>query len=93
MVSAIDGYSSVFDYEQIMGGFITYSSEDLKETPHDELRTILMYEQDGKPVSHEDGKPLRIAVVGTKKGLLVEGSFWVKWVNRIEVLKTTEDGQ
>jgi DMSO/TMAO reductase YedYZ molybdopterin-dependent catalytic subunit len=93
MVSAPDGYSSVFDYEQIMGDFITYDSEDLKETPHDELRVILMYRQDGKPLSHEDGKPLRIAVVGTKKGLLVEGSYWVKWVNRIEVLKMTESGQ
>lgn len=93
MVSASDGYSSVFDYEQIMGDFITYNSEDLKETPHDELRVILMYRQDGKPLSHEDGKPLRIAVVGTKEGLLVEGSYWVKWVNRIEVLKTTEGGR
>jgi DMSO/TMAO reductase YedYZ molybdopterin-dependent catalytic subunit len=93
MVSATDGYSSVFDYEQIMGDFITYDSENLKETPHDELRTILMYQQDGKPLSDGDGKPLRIAIVGTKKGLLVEGSYWVKWVNRIEVLKTTESGQ
>jgi DMSO/TMAO reductase YedYZ molybdopterin-dependent catalytic subunit len=93
MVSATDGYSSVFDYDQVMGDFITYSSENLKETPHDELRTILMYQQDGKPLSDEDGKPLRIAIVGTKKGLLVEGSYWVKWVNRIEVLKKTEGGQ
>ncbi len=93
MVSATDGYSAVFDYEQIMGDFITYSSEGLKETPHDELEIILMYRQDGKPLSHEDGKPLRIAIVGTKKGLLTEGSYWVKWVNRIEVLKMTESGQ
>jgi DMSO/TMAO reductase YedYZ molybdopterin-dependent catalytic subunit len=92
MVSATDGYSAVFDYEQIMGDFITYTSKDLKETPHGELEIILMYRQDGEPLSHEDGKPLRIAVVGTKKGLLVEGSYWVKWVNRIEVLKT-ESGQ
>jgi DMSO/TMAO reductase YedYZ molybdopterin-dependent catalytic subunit len=93
MVSATDGYSSVFDYDQIMGDFITYSAEDLKETPHDELRIILMYQQDGKPLSDEDGKPLRIAIVGTEKGLLVEGSYWVKWVNKIEVLKKGESGQ
>jgi DMSO/TMAO reductase YedYZ molybdopterin-dependent catalytic subunit len=93
MVSATDGYSFVFDYDQIMGDFITYSSEDLRETPHDELRTVLMYQQDGKPLSHEDGKPLRIAIVGTKKGLLVEGSYWVKWVDRIEVLRRSESGQ
>lgn len=85
MISAKDGYSSVFDYDQVMGDFITYTT-DLKEAPHDELKTILMYEQDGKPLSDDDGKPLRIAVVGTKEGLLTEGSYWVKWVSKIEVL-------
>jgi len=86
MISAQDGYSTVFDYDQVMGEFITYNT-DLQEVPHDELKTILMYEEDGKPLSDEDGKPLRIAIVGTKEGLLVEGSYWVKWVNKIEVLK------
>ncbi len=86
MVSAIDGYSTVFDYAQIMGGFITYNPTTLKEEPHGELKPILMYQQDGKPLSDDDGKPLRIAIVG-KDGLLTEGSNWVKWVNKIEVLK------
>ncbi len=87
MISASDGYSTVFDYEQVMGEFITYDT-GLKEVAHDELKTVLMYRQDGKPLSDDDGKPLRIAIIGTKKGLLTEGNYWVKWVNRIEVLKT-----
>jgi hypothetical protein len=29
--------------------------------------------------------PLRIAVVGDK-ALLTEGHYWVKWVNKIEVI-------
>lgn len=87
MISAEDGYSTVLDYKQIQGEFITYD-RNFKEAPHGELKIILMYEQDGKPLSDEDGKPFRIAIVGTKKELLTEGNYWVKWVNKIEVLKT-----
>jgi len=87
MITAEDGYSTVLDYKQVQGGFITYD-KNLKEAPHGELKVILMYEQDGKPLSDEDGRPLRIAIAGTKKGLLTEGAYWVKWVNKIEVLKT-----
>ena len=88
MVSAEDGYSSVFDYEQVSGDINTYSYEDdsIKEKPHGELKVILMYEQDGKPLSDDDGKPLRIAVVGADN-LLTEGNMWVKWVTKVEVLK------
>ncbi|MEQ8200947.1 MAG: molybdopterin-dependent oxidoreductase [Syntrophomonadaceae bacterium] len=87
MISARDGYSTVLDYEQVMGGFITYDT-NLKEVPHDELKTVLIYRQDGQPLPDEDGKPLRLAIIGTRKGLLTEGNYWVKWVNKIEVLKT-----
>lgn len=86
MVSAADGYSTVFDYDQIMGNFITYSPQTLAEVPHGELEPILMYEQDGKSLSEESGKPLRIAVVGTD-GLLTEGLYWTKWVTKIEIIK------
>ena len=88
MVSAADGYSAVFDYDQIMGSFITYSPENLKEVPHGELKPILMYELDGKPLSDDDGKTLRLAIVG-RDALLTEGLYWVKWVNRIEVIHKT----
>jgi len=86
MISASDGYSTVFDYGQIMGSFITYDTKILKEVPHGELKTILMYQQDGKALAKSDGMPLRIAIVGVD-GLLTEGNNWVKWVNKIEVLK------
>lgn len=86
MVSARDGYSTVLSYEQVMGDFITYSTE-LKEVPHQELKTILMYQQDSRLLSDADGKPLRIAIVGSPPNLLTEGNYWVKWVNKLEVLK------
>jgi DMSO/TMAO reductase YedYZ molybdopterin-dependent catalytic subunit len=92
MISAADGYSALFDYDQIMGDFITYNPENLKEVPHGELKLILMYKRDGKPLSDDDGKPLRLAVVG-QDALLTEGLYWVKWVNRIEVMKVNPPGE
>jgi DMSO/TMAO reductase YedYZ molybdopterin-dependent catalytic subunit len=85
MVSAPDGYSMVFDYEQLNGDIQTYDAETLREVPHDELKVLLTYEQDGKTLPHNDGRPLRVAVVGNAD-LLTEGHNWVKWVDRIEVI-------
>jgi len=84
-VSATDGYSMVFDYEQLGGDIETYDPVTIHEVPHEELVVLLMYEQDGETLSHNDGRPLRVAVVGSE-ALLTEGHYWVKWVNRIEVL-------
>ena len=89
LVYAVDGYSMVFDYDQISGKFDTYDPQTMKPTPHGELKLILMYREDGKPLSHDDGKPLRIATAGTDK-LLTEGHFWVKWINKIEVININE---
>lgn len=86
MISAKDGYSTVLTYEQVMGDFITYD-QNLKEVPHGELRLVLIYWQEGKPLPDDAGKPLRLGVAGPGKGLLTEGNYWVKWVNRIEVLR------
>jgi DMSO/TMAO reductase YedYZ molybdopterin-dependent catalytic subunit len=83
-VSATDGYSMVFDYEQLGGDIETYDPITLHEMPHEKLMVLLTYEQDGQPLSHNDGRPLRIAVVGSE-ALLTEGHYWVKWVNKIEV--------
>jgi hypothetical protein len=85
LVSASDGYSTVLDYDHIMGDFITYAPVTLKETPHGEIKPILMYEQDGRPLSEDDGRPVRMAVAGTD-GLMTEGLYWTKWVNKIEII-------
>jgi DMSO/TMAO reductase YedYZ molybdopterin-dependent catalytic subunit len=84
-VSAEDGYSMVFSYEQIMGEFDTYDPETMRIVPHGEQKLVLAYEIDGKPFRREDGRPFRLALVGTDK-LLVEGYNWVKWVVKIEVM-------
>jgi DMSO/TMAO reductase YedYZ molybdopterin-dependent catalytic subunit len=84
-VSAPDGYLWVFDAGQLRGrGFITFN-ESLKEIPAPPVRIILMYEQDGKPLTYDEGGPARIAIISEEKGVVTEGSAWVKWVDRIEV--------
>ena len=63
-ISAPDGYMWVFDAEQLDGkGFVTFNT-DLKEIPSPPLRIILMYEQDKKPVSYDDGGPARMHNLG-----------------------------
>jgi DMSO/TMAO reductase YedYZ molybdopterin-dependent catalytic subunit len=86
-ISAPDGYLWVFDYDQVQGtGFITFN-ESLKEIPSPPLRILLMYEQDGKPLTYDDGGPLRVAIISEEEGVVTEGSAWVKWVDRIEIRK------
>ena len=86
-ISAPDGYMWVFDAEQLTGkGFVTFNT-DLKEIPSPPLRIILMYEQDKKPVSYDDGGPARIVIMSDEPGIVTEGSAWVKWVNKIEIKK------
>jgi DMSO/TMAO reductase YedYZ molybdopterin-dependent catalytic subunit len=76
----------VFDYDQIFSGTIqTYDPVTIHEMPHEKQVVLLTYEQDGKTLSHSDGRPLRIAVVGSE-ALLTEGHNWVKWVDKIEVI-------
>ncbi|MDH7510066.1 MAG: molybdopterin-dependent oxidoreductase [Methanolinea sp.] len=84
-VSAPDGYLWVFDSDQLNGqGFITFN-ENLAEIPAPPLRIILMYQQNGTPLSYDDGGPARIAIVSEQPGVITEGSAWVKWVDRIEI--------
>jgi DMSO/TMAO reductase YedYZ molybdopterin-dependent catalytic subunit len=86
-ISAPDGYLWVFDYDQVQGqGFITFN-ESLKEIPSPPLKIILMYEQDGRPLSYDDGGPLRVAIISESPGIVTEGSAWVKWVDTIEIKK------
>ena len=89
LVSAVDGYTAFFEHDEVEGNIPTSEYDpatgNLKEVPHENLGLILMYEQDGKPLSDDDGKPLRLAVAGDDR-LLTEGFRWVRWVDRIEVI-------
>jgi DMSO/TMAO reductase YedYZ molybdopterin-dependent catalytic subunit len=82
-VSAVDNYSMVFSYNQLHGEFITYNTS-LHEVENDGLVLVLMYEMDGEPLTEDVGSPLRIAIIGDN--VLTEGMYWVKWINKIEIL-------
>jgi DMSO/TMAO reductase YedYZ molybdopterin-dependent catalytic subunit len=84
-ISAKDGYSMVFDYDQLTGDIPTYDPVTVRELPHEELEVLLIYKLDDQHLSDVDGEPLRLAVVGNER-LLTEGHNWVKWVNKIEVM-------
>ncbi|MGI9952716.1 molybdopterin-dependent oxidoreductase [Moorellaceae bacterium AZ2] len=83
-VWAPDGYSMVFSYEQVKGDFVAYDPQTMKEVPAQDLKMILMYEQDGVFLTEDEGRPLRVAIVSPSY-FLTEGHYWVKWVNKIEV--------
>jgi DMSO/TMAO reductase YedYZ molybdopterin-dependent catalytic subunit len=84
-VSAQDGYLWVYGEDQIQGeGFMTLN-EDLKEIPSPGLSIILAYERDGEPIGDDWGGPLRTIIISNTEGVIVEGSSWVKWVDRIEI--------
>lgn len=84
-ISAPDGYVWVFDYDQVQGtGFITFN-ENLKEITPPPLRILLAYEFNGTPLTYNDGAPLRVAIISDEKGVVTEGSSWVKWVDTIEI--------
>jgi DMSO/TMAO reductase YedYZ molybdopterin-dependent catalytic subunit len=86
LVAAKDGYSSVFDYRQINGEIDTFEPDTLRLVPPGDagVAFLLIFEQQGEPLSDDDGKPLRLAVT-SPDGLLTEGHWWVRWVNRLEI--------
>ena len=86
-VYAPDGYMWVLDRDRVDGkGFVAFSPE-LKELANPPaLVPVLMYEQNGTPLSREEGGPFRIAVLDPAGSpVITEGSGWVKWVDRVEV--------
>jgi DMSO/TMAO reductase YedYZ molybdopterin-dependent catalytic subunit len=84
-VSAVDGYSAVFDSAQLDGDFDTFDPDTLAPVLHGHMELVLMYELDGQPLDHEFGGPVRVAIAGPDD-VLTEGHYWVKWVSRIEVM-------
>jgi DMSO/TMAO reductase YedYZ molybdopterin-dependent catalytic subunit len=84
-ITAPDGYSMTFGHDQIYNGdFLTWDPETLHEVPHEHQMILLTYEWDGKPISNNDGGPLRLVIV-SDGSFLTEGHNWVMWVNKIEV--------
>ncbi len=86
-LTAEDGYSMTFSYDQVMNGtFTAYDpalGNELKD--HDPLIAILAYEKDGVPLDPKDEGTLRLVVVSAKNNEVVDGHWTVKWVNQVEI--------
>ncbi len=90
-VTASDGYSMVYTYDQVNGkGFTTYDpitgSEKAATQP---MTMVINYFMNNTALPSDEG-PLRIGVSGPE-GLLTEGHFWTKMVSKIEITNNVRD--
>ena len=90
-VTAHDGYSMVYTYDQVTGkNFVTFDPATGDETsPTQPLTVILAYYKDGLNLTSDEG-PLRVAIVGSD-GVLTEGHWWIKSVVKVEIRPAIEE--
>jgi hypothetical protein len=86
-VTAEDGYSMTFSYDQVMNGaFTAYDPATGNEMPtHDPLTAIIAYEHNGQPLNATEEGVLRLVVISAKNNQVVDGHWSVKWVNKVEL--------
>ena len=89
-VTASDGYAMTYTYDQIMGDLTTYNATTGEPEPDGPVTMVLAYEEGGNPIPNEYGGPLRVAFVGPDSPI-TDGHFWIKWVNKIEILGGVEE--
>jgi hypothetical protein len=85
-VSASDGYSGNFTFDEVVNGnFTTYDSSGV-EVPHSQpLVPIVAYYFNDAHISDPKVGPLRLAIVGPE-GLVTNSTLWVKMVVKVEVI-------
>ena len=86
-ITAEDGYSMTFSYDQVMNGAYTAYDPALGNelTTHDPLTAIIAYEHNGQPLNTTEEGVLRLVVVSARNDQVVDGHWSVKWVNKVEV--------
>lgn len=91
LVSASDGYSMVYTYNQVQGeNFTAYNPATGDEQPATEPFTVVLaYYMDGLNLTSGDG-PLRLAILGSQ-GLLTDGHYWTKMVVKMEIRPAVVD--
>jgi hypothetical protein len=90
-VTASDGYSMVYTYNQVQGkNFTCYSPATGDEVQSNQpLTVILAYYYNGMNLTSDEG-PLRLAIVGSQ-GLLTDGHYWIKGVTKLEIQPAVAD--
>jgi hypothetical protein len=91
LVTASDGYSMVYAYNQVEGkNFTCYSAVTGDEVQSNQPFTmILAYYKNGANLTSDEG-PLRLAIVGSQ-GLLTDGHFWVRMVAQLVIQPAVTD--
>jgi DMSO/TMAO reductase YedYZ molybdopterin-dependent catalytic subunit len=86
-VTAEDGYSMTFSYDQVINGtFTAYDPAAGNElTTHDPLTAIIAYEHNGQALKTAEEGTLRLVVISANNNQVVDGHWSVKWVNKVEV--------
>jgi len=86
-VTAEDGYSMTFSYDQVMNGTFTAYDPALGNelTTHDPLTAIIAYEHNSQPLMTNEEGTLRLVVVSATNNQVVDGHWSVKWVNKVEI--------
>ncbi len=90
-ITAKDGYSMVYTYQQLNGqGYVTYDQVTGSESSATQpLTVVVAYYYNGTALTSDVG-PLRLVILGPQ-GLLTEGHFWTKLVDKIEVTQSVEN--
>jgi DMSO/TMAO reductase YedYZ molybdopterin-dependent catalytic subunit len=83
-----DQYMWVMDQDQISGDdlFVFDDEFNARDPTVLGLTVILAYMEENVPLAQENGGPLRLVVVSDHDDIITEGSGWVKWVTKIEVV-------
>ena len=92
-ITASDGYSISFSYDQVMNGtFIAFdpaTGEELKNPV--ELTPILAYEREGEPLPEAFDGAFRMMVVSTEPVQVVDGHWTVKFVTTVTLKSLVSD--
>jgi len=87
VLSAVDGYSMTFSYDQVMNGTFT----EYDPGTGDELKSplpvtaMLAYAMDGKPLDPQTDGYLRVVIISDDPKQVTDGHWSVKFVNKVEV--------
>ncbi len=92
-LAAKDGYAMTSSYDQISkGDFITYDPSTGDEIKlGDPLKTIIAYEEEGKPLPEDTEGPLRLVVVSAKNNQVVDGHWSVRWITQASLKSLAQD--
>jgi hypothetical protein len=92
-LTAADGYSMTFSYDQVMNGdFTAYDPATGKElSDHDPLTAVIAYSRDGQPLDPTEDGALRVEVVSATNNQVVDGHWTVKWVAKAQITPVGAD--